>query len=651
MDGRLLMLGWAALGAVCALAAVKEEVRVSDFGWDAADATKCVQTALDSGAWRVVFDRQTGPWVVAPVKARSNTDIVFEDGVELVAKRGEFHGKYDCLLEFAGVTNVALVGRGEKGGILRMHKAEYQNVPYSPSEYRHTLAVFGSVGIRIENMSFIDSGGDGILISGQKGGLGCCRDVTIRHCVCDGNNRQGISVCSVENLLVEDTVLRNTKGRLPQAGIDFEPDWPSHRIVNCVMRRCRFEGNAGNGVLVYLAAQSATSRPIGVTIEDCVMSGNRGNGISVRVGGSVRNSPPQGAIRFRNCHIEGNARGSIEINEKPTDFPLVFADCTITNQKQGVTFCVSGWEGPLPDGIEFRHLTAYCNAGIDWMQPRPQSRGLNPFVPTNITGDVEVVRPGGRRERVAIDDEWSTRRFVIATGRMPPARMEKWPDVSVCTVRDTAPGRMVPLAPVRRRSSWRGVRYAFFADRPGEAHFRGRYVQDKPGPFGEEPLFLVGRGRYSHQQKSIASLPQLGTNSTEFSISIPKRGFYWISGQAFLSSFVLEEADVPVAIDVHAPIQLQPPSDGTACMMYLYIPDGTVEFAVLAKGAIEAKLFAPSGELAASRGSDAAWSALQIQNPNRGLWSIDLRGKAADTLDLTGVPSLLWLSSAKTVAW
>ena len=141
--------------SVASAFAVKEEVKVSDFGWDAEDATRYVQAALDSGARRVVFDRQTGPWTVTPLKARSHTEIVFEDGVELVAKKGEFRGIRDHLLSLHGVTNVSVVGLGPRGGILRMHRADYRKEPYEPSEWRHTLALAGSTGIRVENMSFL----------------------------------------------------------------------------------------------------------------------------------------------------------------------------------------------------------------------------------------------------------------------------------------------------------------------------------------------------------------------------------------------------------------------------------------------------------------------------------------------------------------
>ena len=100
----------AVVSLACSAAGAKDEVKVSDFGWNSEDSTEFVQAALDSGARRVVFDRKGGPWVVRPVKARSGTDIVFEDGVELVAKRGEFHGKRDYLPYMTDLTDITLTG-------------------------------------------------------------------------------------------------------------------------------------------------------------------------------------------------------------------------------------------------------------------------------------------------------------------------------------------------------------------------------------------------------------------------------------------------------------------------------------------------------------------------------------------------------------
>ena len=652
---RRFLLALVTCWALHAFAVAKNEVKVLDFGWDPLNSTRFVQAALDSGARRVIFDRQTGPWIVAPLKARSNTEIVFEDGVELVAKKGEFLGIRDHLLEFHGVTNVSLVGLGRRGGILRMHRAEYRVAPYLPGEWRHTLSMQGAADIRVENMSFVESGGDGICLGALKDGLNHCRNVAIRRCVCDRNTRQGISVCSAMNVLIEDCVLKNTDGRLPKSGIDFEPNNEGELMVNCLMRRCRIENNAASGIEMYLARQSGESNPIGITVEDCTIVGNGGNGINVGtigVAAKLRESPPSGRIRFRNCVIAGNGCGSIRVMGKPVGFPLSFEDCVVSNQQKGVSFVGGGWGVPVPDGIVFSNLVVKCPESQDWVTVNPGDRGLNPAVPTNITGYLTIERPNGRCERILLDDAWRKAKFGLADSRVPPSRIMDWPNESDCVVHDEKPGQMVPLAPLRLwRRSWREMRYAFFADRPGPVHFRARYVQFKEGLFTTNGLELcVGRGRYSHAKKAMAVLHP-NEKSQTFSVEVPSRGFYYLAGDAFGTPFLMEAADVPVAIDVYSPYMALSPDDGAATL-YFHVPKGTGRFAFITRNVSSARLYAPSGLLAGDVDQTMEWTALQPELPEPGLWRIDVR-KLERTcwIDLTGVPGLLWLSKEKTVSF
>ena len=84
-----------------AFASVSGEcINASSFGWNAEDSTSALQAAFDSGAKRVVIDRQAGDWISRPLFiTNSNIEVVFADGVTLKAKRGEFYGKKDCLIE------------------------------------------------------------------------------------------------------------------------------------------------------------------------------------------------------------------------------------------------------------------------------------------------------------------------------------------------------------------------------------------------------------------------------------------------------------------------------------------------------------------------------------------------------------------------
>ena len=86
---------WARPDLVAKVAAGEiKEARASWWGFDKDDSTRYLQTAIDSGAAKLIVDKMPSPWVTTPLKAASNQHIVFEDGVVLLAKRGEFVGQW-----------------------------------------------------------------------------------------------------------------------------------------------------------------------------------------------------------------------------------------------------------------------------------------------------------------------------------------------------------------------------------------------------------------------------------------------------------------------------------------------------------------------------------------------------------------------------
>ena len=83
--------------AALASAGAEETVKASSFGWNPTNATKCLQAALDSGAKKVIVDRQESEWLVDMMFPRSNTEIVFEDGVVVRAVPGSMKRIIDNL--------------------------------------------------------------------------------------------------------------------------------------------------------------------------------------------------------------------------------------------------------------------------------------------------------------------------------------------------------------------------------------------------------------------------------------------------------------------------------------------------------------------------------------------------------------------------
>lgn len=273
------------------------DVKASSFGWNAEDATECLQKALDSGASRLVVDRQAGDWIVRPLtlKGRGDMEVVFEDGVVLRAKRGEYRDVGDVMLTVTSCTNLTLRAEGRASFV--MQKADYRDgTKYKTAEWRHTLAVYGGEHVRIANLTFADSGGDGIYVHSV-------RDIRLENVVSRGHYRQGLSIICVDGFLARHCLFTETCGAAPQCGVDIEPNNWYEKLSDIVFEDCAFTSNAMAGVSFYVPSRRAKSPAFGVTLRNCRAEGNVQSGFW-----NVMNSkePVRGALMLENCVSVGN---------------------------------------------------------------------------------------------------------------------------------------------------------------------------------------------------------------------------------------------------------------------------------------------------------------------------------------------------------
>ena len=295
------------------------------WGFDENDATDALQSAINSGATKLIVPNMGKDWIVRPLMLASNQEIVFEKGTVIMAKKGEFKGGGDCLFRGMNLENVTLNGYG---ATFRMRKKDYQSDAYKKAEWRMTLGLYSCTNIKIYGLTLAESGGDGIYL-GVSGDQKLCKDIHIKDVVCDSNHRQGISVISAENLLIENTILKNTSGTAPQAGIDLEPNHPTEKLKNCIIRNCIMENNEGPGILLYLNPLSAGSDDISILFENCMVTSEKSSGIVV---GAVKDDGPGGYIKFNNCTVENTAQVGCQIYDKSADRArITFYNCVWKN--------------------------------------------------------------------------------------------------------------------------------------------------------------------------------------------------------------------------------------------------------------------------------------------------------------------------------
>ncbi len=275
--------------------------------WNATDATANIQAAIDTGDSKIILDNHGAPWQTGPIfLTKPNQEIHFANGAQVMAIAGGYQGTRDAMFTVQA-DNVTLNGYANGTdttagtATLQMRKADYQNPPYTPGEWRHTVYVGGFSNVTVQGLTLKDSGGDGICVGRKFSTLGYAHNVTIRDIVSDGNHRQGISIGSAVNLTVTNAVFKNTDGTPPQAGVDLEPDQPYDRLENIRFQNCRFENNTGSNIIIHLKRQFGEQvKDVSIDFIDCVLDGSSQAGIFLAW---LLPDGPGGHITFKNCQI------------------------------------------------------------------------------------------------------------------------------------------------------------------------------------------------------------------------------------------------------------------------------------------------------------------------------------------------------------
>jgi parallel beta helix pectate lyase-like protein len=137
--------------------------------------------------------------------------------------------------------------------------------------------VVAGTQVTLANLSIDGVPVDGVTVTGRGNGLGYSGPVKIRNTVIRGAQRNGISVVSASDVVIDGNTITGvgligmTNPELgPWAGIDVEPDVASYPIRRVRITRNTISGNAGAGVL--LALETGTGRP-GVA-DQIALSGN-----------------------------------------------------------------------------------------------------------------------------------------------------------------------------------------------------------------------------------------------------------------------------------------------------------------------------------------------------------------------------------------
>lgn len=298
------------------------------------DCTEPLQAALNDHEVDVVFvPGREAVWPTRPLFLnRSGVELRLGAGAVLQARRGFYHGTDDMLLTIKGAANVMITGDGVSSAI-RMWRIDYRNSSlYSKAEWRHGIGVYDTVSLTMSGFTIAETGGDGIYLNAVSG-------VLIRNITTVGAYRNGLSVISASNLVVEDTAFVNTGaqgrwnggdtlnatngGTSPRAGVDLEPNERTQKLENITFRRVLAMGNADNAFDI----STDISPSITITFEDCEARDCAGWGS----GFYFAQMQGRGSVTIQNSRIMDMGGAGINVQNKGGDVANSFTSIIIRN--------------------------------------------------------------------------------------------------------------------------------------------------------------------------------------------------------------------------------------------------------------------------------------------------------------------------------
>ena len=611
--------------------------QASWWGFRPEDATAALQAAIDSGAQKVVVEKMPSPWIVERLRLAGDQELFFEPGAEVLAKRGAFHGPSDSLFSAAGKENIKLIG---PGATLRMRRADYDSPDYTHAEWRHVLKFHGCTGITIEGLTLAESGGDGIYLGAGPGGAPC-RDVVIRDVICDRNYRQGISVISAENLLIERCVLKGTAGTPPAAGIDFEPNAANERLVNCVLRDCLIEDNQGYALHIYAPNLDATSPPLSLRVENCRTRGTNARSASIVVNSGPR-GPQRGLIELVNCRFEDAGATAVTITSTtPSGVRVRMADCTLADPAEDTPVAAPLQLQTRPDTLEPLGGIEFSGVTICERVDRPVFKCDDPagVALADIRGLITVER-GGQRREYRLDDATLAQLIPLD----PATRIPRWPlnktPLAVAQSGTVAGG---PLPAHRLR----GDALFLVPARQGET-VALRFASQPVGRGGGSPVAvrIVGPSGQTVRQLAVEFQQEAATEFTA-----DQTGVYRVECQAGSHTVrIATSSHAPLVATDSGPIHLL----NSAGEFYFLVPASVPQFAIRCWGSgdlerVSATVFDPAGQPVWKQDDITTAQSHQVQRPaaqRDEVWRLELRRPHVGVLEdhfveLRGIPNVL----------
>jgi hypothetical protein len=324
---------------------VGASVNVLDYGAvgdGVTDDTTAIQNALNAAAGKnttviipttasniYIIDERTSLYCLS---IPSSTSLFISNGVTLKAKSGI--GPVVRLISIAMASNVTI---SAYGAAIEGIKSEYVS-----GEQRHGLLIGNSTNVYVEGLTSKNTGGDGFYLGGSL-----LENVTLLDCTADNNRRNGVSITSGKNVLLQGCKLINQNGTDPQCGLDIEPDANADKMENITIRDCYSYNNAGIGYIIApQQLPGVLDKILNIDVVNCV---DEESTSSFSVGGIIVGSNNvSGKIAFDRCVSVNSKVGAFSVvNYDSTCVPVFFDNCAAINPTSTGSITASRYNAPF----------------------------------------------------------------------------------------------------------------------------------------------------------------------------------------------------------------------------------------------------------------------------------------------------------------
>lgn len=272
-----------------------------------ADDTAALQSAIDAVAAGGTLRFPSGTYRIATDRGLVLKDDMTLDLGDATLTGPNVNGARCRLLEVQGRRNVTI-----RGGTLVGSRV-------GAPQWGVGILASDADDLVIEGVTLRDFFFDGILLTGNRG----CRRVHVRNVTAENNRRTGLAAPAAEDLTVENSVFRGSRGQSPQAGANCEPN-SGGEVRRVRFLRSTFADNAGVGLYIHRALGVAVSD---ATVEDNVVAGNEHGIVASGVSG----------VTIRRNRVSGHrarVRSGIALGDETTR--AVVADNVLEDNFRGI---------------------------------------------------------------------------------------------------------------------------------------------------------------------------------------------------------------------------------------------------------------------------------------------------------------------------